>query len=298
MNLIRIIVSGLTFVLSVVSVVMAADIEKTFPAKETVNVNTVSGDCRIEVWDKNEIRVEIVDQMRPADSWEPVFRELSSSIKMTEEHYESNRGRIIWTIYVPQGTEVRFSTASGDMEIRNLKGDVDIETASGDIAMYGCKGEVDINTASGDINIEEITGRLDVSTASGDIDITGLSGLTDISTASGDIDIEDARLSESSSFSTASGDVIVSLAEKPTGDIEVSTASGNAAIECNGHELTGTVEMYAHYRSGDIDTDFDLGKKRVIRRDGDKWKFLTGVLGSEDPLIVISTASGRAELNK
>ena len=291
-------------------------ITKSFPAHDRVRINTVSGDCIISVWDRDAIDVEITSDVHPADAWEPQFDEGAGGLRLSEEHFGSDSGPIEWRIQVPAETEIRFSTASGDFEARGLKGDLSVETASGNVTLEHCESDIEVSTASGNIDLSESSGRLEISTASGDIkaraldgsirlsaasgdiDADGLTGEMEISSASGDVSAEAVRLTDASSFSSASGETAVTLADSPQHDIEVSSSSGTATLDFDGHPIVGSVEMYARYREGDITADIGFDHEEKVHLNGQRYVVKKATLDKDSPMIVIRTGSGEAELRK
>ncbi|MDH4157291.1 MAG: DUF4097 domain-containing protein [candidate division Zixibacteria bacterium] len=275
-------------------------ITKVFPAREMVKVNTISGDLVIVQAKGNEISVDIEYDIRPRGSFEPVFKERKSSLVMSEEfHGHSNSGRITWTVSVPEGTTVDFNTASGDMMVDGFSGEIRSSTASGDHDIRNFKGELEISTASGDFDIRNSEGIFDLSTASGNVEITNCRGEIDASSASGDIDISGVIFNEDCSFSSASGDVYVELAETPKHDLELSSASGNSVLNFNGHPIEGHFEFVAKYRHGDIESPIDFDDEETFRNPGDRERYVRKTFSRGDkPYISIRTATGEAVLEE
>ena len=291
-------------------------VEKTFDATESVRINTVSGDCIIKQGDGDKIHVHLVYNYSPRGSFEPEFEERSRVLRLSENHYESNNGRSVWTITVPAETRVRFSTASGDFEAGDLKADISVETASGDILLdnctgnldvevasgditaEGCGGEFEFSTASGDVAIRNCTGEFELQTASGDIEVDDCEGEFDLGVASGDIDAVGVTLNNPSSFETASGDVEVALAVTAEHDLVISTASGSATLDYNGNPIEGQFELTARLRRGRITAPFDFDDEEEYERWGQDYVRKSFRRGSDSPLVAIETASGRATLKE
>ena len=248
--------------------------------------------------------------------------------------HRSMSGDVSWTLTVPADTEIEFSTASGDITATGLKGsieastasgdidlrdvsaDVDISTASGDANLVNLDGDIEISTASGDIDIEDSEGDIELSTASGDIDATDVSGDIDLGAASGDIKISGSRgtfdigcasgdvdvkgvvIEGASEFSTASGNVEVSLAETCGYDLEISSASGNAILDYNGNEVKGFFEFTVHKRRGKISCPFDFDEEEEFEEHDQTYVRKSFSRKGDSPKIELSTASGKAVLKK
>ena len=271
---------------------------RSFEGIESIRINTVSGDCVIRKGSSDKVEVEVVWSYRPRDSFEPKFRERGRVLKLSEDMYGSNSGHSTWTLSVPDGIEVRFNSASGGMDIVGLSGEFSSETASGDIQVENSGGEFDFNSASGDVELNGCEGDIQVSTASGDIELNSCRGEFEISTASGSVEADGVVLQDISSFSTASGRVLVTLGASAEHDLHVSTASGRATLDYGGHPIRGYFEFTAKYRDGRIDSPFDFEDEERYRRWGDRYVTKWFTKETDSPRIYIETASGKAVLRE
>ncbi len=290
------------FVITAISLIcagsFAGEISKTFDSKKTIRIKTVSGDVTIIQGSKTEISVNLKWNFRSSGDYEPEFRERGNTLILTEEFHGSSSfsGNSNWVITVPPGTEIDFSTASGQLEVEDFEGFIEADLASGDVELYNCKGGFDIKTASGDIRADNCKGILELSTASGDVEVSDCEGEFDLSSASGNVEVARITVNKESSFTTASGDVEVSLAKTPSVDLTLSSASGDAELSYNGNKIIGSFEMEARYRKGHIRAPFDFETEDTYRRWGDKYVVKSVVRESDSPFISIHTASGRASL--
>jgi DUF4097 and DUF4098 domain-containing protein YvlB len=214
------------------------------------------------------------------------------------------------------GGDIDISVASGDIVLVNAKGEVDISTASGDISVENCGGNVELSTASGEISAKKCGGDIELSTASGDIEAVGLSDEIELSTASGDIEISDSKgtfdlgcasggikakgitIMGASEFSTASGEVLITLAETSEYDLELSSASGDVVLDYNGKPVKGFFEFTANKRRGRIACPFKFDKEEEFEEHGETYLRKSFSMKGDAPMIHLSTASGKAELKK
>ena len=291
-------------------------IRKTFDAKETVRIKTVSGDCFIKKGSSNHITVEVTYSVRPQGSFEPEFYERGNTLKLQERWYGSSSGRVTWEITVPANTEIEFSTASGDLTVAELTKSIEASTASGNLTIEKCDADYDLSTASGDISFEDSQGDFDLSTASGDIECFNVDGFFDLSTASGSIDISDSRgefdlscasgsvralnveIEEESNFSTASGRVEVRLAKSAEFDLDLSSASGSVTLDYNGNTIKGYFEFTARKRRGRINSPIKFEDEEEFERHGQTYVRKSFSKGGKSPRIFLETASGKVTLKK
>ncbi len=292
------------------------EIHKTFEAKNKVRIETVSGDCTIRSGDRNEIKVDVLYSVHPEDAFEADIQERSDEIKIKERWHGRSSGKVTWTITVPKGTDIRFSTASGDLSIDGIENEIEASTASGDITITNSQGKLEISTASGDVEVFDTTGEFDLSTASGDVKAFDVSGEIEISTASGDIRVKNSRgefdlscasgdievsgitLEDESSFSTASGDIEVGLAESLKYDLECSAASGDVELDYNGNEIKGFFEFTTKKHSGNIRSPLDFDTEEEYERGGRTYVKKSFSIGGSKPRILLSSSSGDVVLKK
>jgi DUF4097 and DUF4098 domain-containing protein YvlB len=246
----------------------------------------------------------------------------------------SSGGNSTWSLTVPEKTDIDFSTASGDLEVEDLKSTIEASTASGNVFFTNVAGEFEVSTASGDVEARVLKGKVRFSTASGEIDFSEFSGESRISTASGmikasklegeirlstasgrvnvtnssgefkvsaasgDVKADGIVIKSESSFSVASGDVEVTLGESPAYDLKVSAASGDAMLNFNNNPIRGLIKMTAKARRGRIKAPFKFDDEEYYFKWDDEYVTKTVKKGSASPLIEISTASGKAVLLK
>ncbi len=147
---------------------------------------------------------------------------------------------------LPRNVRVVISTASADVDVSGIDGDVEIRTTSGDIGLDDIGGRLTLETLSGDIRLGGRSGPARVTTMSGDITLRGVRDDVNVHTTSGDVmlgmdraaRVEAESISGSITFdgsttddarlqlTTHSGDVTLRLPESARGSIDVSTFNG------------------------------------------------------------------------
>ena len=114
-----------------------------------------------------------------------------------------------------------------------------------------------VKTASGDVNLGDVPGDLNMETASGDLRLRRGGGSLRASTASGDIQVGVLRQGQAS-VRTASGDIQVGVAAGTGVWMDLNTASGKTIsdLTARGPEVVpqspATLELRARTASGDI----------------------------------------------
>ncbi len=310
------------------------EVNKTFSPKEKISISTVSGDCIIKKGDNDQIKVNLIYTYSD-DCFEYDFTESVNSLIIREDFRGKNcKGESEWIITTPSNVEIKFntasgdlelnsidndvsaSTASGDMEFKNVGKEVDVSTASGDIKLdningnltistasgnitaKNCKNGIKLSTASGNINLEDINGKINLSAASGNITIINASGEFKVKTASGNIDARNIELNDKSYLGAASGDVLTSLSKSAAYDLTISSASGNSILDYNGNDIKGFFEFSARKDDGTIISPIKFDKEEVVEKNGKDYDVKSFTAKSDNPVIIIKTSSGKAQLKK
>ncbi|WP_440054508.1 hypothetical protein ACSLBF_16925 [Pseudoalteromonas sp. T1lg65] len=141
--------------------------------------------------------------------------------------YNGQSPRIDLTISIPSNLAVNLDDSSGDIEISNIQGRMEIDDSSGDIILRNI-ASAKIDDGSGDISIEQAN-DLKIDDGSGDINIK-VAGNIEIDDGSGSITIVTAKDVE---IDDGSGGIYVRDIE---GKVAVVDSSGNIDIEnISGH---------------------------------------------------------------
>ena len=155
-------------------------------------------------------------------------------------------------IRVPEGANLRVSTASGDLRGRGRFGWLEAEAASADIEVDELTGPATAKAASGDITLLAVGASAAVNTASGDVRLGRVDGDVVVKTASGDVAVEDAG--GDVTISTASGDQRVDAVA--AGSVDLKSASGDIKV---GVRQGATLWVDARAMSGDLSSEVELG---------------------------------------
>jgi DUF4097 and DUF4098 domain-containing protein YvlB len=242
--------------------VSAQDFQKSYSigAGGKVRISSVSGDITVKTYNGDSIQVSAVKTGRDREMVEVEDLSRGNTVELKARYPEQCNcdASIRFEVLVPAESKYdfeRLSTASGDITVTNARGTLAAKSASGDVTVTGFSGEATVSTASGDINISDVTGSVSARAASGDLNV------------------HIARLEGAGpmEFSTASGDVIVSLPADLDAEVSMSTVSGA------------------------LETDFPIEVKDRRRGSG---RQAFGRLGSGSRMVKIATASGDVRLKR
>ena len=144
-------------------------------------------------------------------------------------------------VSLDDAVSVAADTASGDVRMRDVGGELSVRTASGDVSVRRCDGPLTANLVSGDLSVHEAASGLTVTTVSGDIDVRAVGGgEISIQAVSGDVQLGikpgECLFIDASSVS---GDISSELAlddgppaakDAPVTELRVRTVSGDVEI--------------------------------------------------------------------
>ena len=144
----------------------------------------------------------------------------------------------------PDGADVELSTASADLDARGRLGAVGVKTASGDVVAAAC-ASLSVSSASGDVQAREVTSEVNVKTASGDVEIGSVGGRASINSVSGDVRVGHAA--DLVTLNSVSGDVEVEAlaggglrANAVSGDLSIGVVPG-LRLWIDAHSVSGTM---------------------------------------------------------
>jgi len=143
------------------------------------------------------------------------------------------------TVMLPDTLEVSIEDSSGDLVLQNVQSAV-LTDSSGDLEVRDVAGDLTINDSSGEIEIARVAGNLSVNDSSGDVEIEAVKGAVRIPVdSSGSIQIKNAGsvhiITDSSgdiSIEQVQGDVLVD--NDSSGDIVVADIGGKFTVSNDG----------------------------------------------------------------
>lgn len=208
-------------------------------------------------------------------------------------------------IEVPSGRDLAVYLATGEVDARDVEGDLTIDTGSGAVTAMDIAGSLDVDTGSGSVSVRGVAGDLRVDTGSGRVEAFDVRGRAiEIDTGSGGV-VGDGLEADVLGVDTGSGSI--QLARVLATEIGLDTGSGSIDIEVmtdvdrlDADTGSGSVTVRApaglgatvdiETGSGGIDLDFPV-EVRTVSRD-----HVRGTIGDGRGEINIDTGSGSIRL--
>ena len=165
-----------------VTTATAQDFQKTYRIASggAINIRNVSGNINITGTDGDAITVTAIKTGNDRELVEVADMSSDNRIDL-EAHYPSNCNcnvDVRFELRVPRGASYNFdqiTTASGDIKVSGVRGQMRLTTASGDVEVKDVAGEVSARSARGDVEVEinslEGTGDMKFASASGDVHV-------------------------------------------------------------------------------------------------------------------------------
>ena len=202
------------------------------------------------------------------------------AIKRMGYKYE-NKIQSHFIIHLPINTNITAESRGGDINIREIRGRIELRTKGGDIELKQLSGKITANTGGGDIQVDQSDGVLNLHTSGGDINISQSNGEFDTSIYGGDLSLVQLK-----------GNINASLIG---GNINLKSIDGDT-VTCNisGGDLiaqTLNASLIGQIKGGDIDLKNIRGSIDVNTSGGDIK--LEDIYGS----ATCSTSSGEIQGN-
>jgi hypothetical protein len=291
-------------------------IEKSFDPAESIKIETVLGGCTIRRGESGRINVR-VEYTYDDEDFEVRFRERGSTLYIEEDLDGNNpKGGAEWFIEVPEGIDIDFESATGGLTVSGTKGELEANSGTGGITVTGFSGELDansgtgkislarstgefkLNSGTGNVSIQDCGGSFDAGSGTGSVEIDNASGDIEANSGTGDVEAFDLTLESYGEFSSGTGDAEVELPDGEEYDLEISSGTGNASLDCGGADLDAYVEMTAKKRSGRISSSFEFEDEEEFHQGDDEYVRKWFTAGSGARKIEISTGTGRAKLKR
>jgi DUF4097 and DUF4098 domain-containing protein YvlB len=188
--------------------------------------------CDVEIVGEDRSNVEFEGVIKGSSSKKKEFKiihELNgSSLNIWIDRPNYIRGNIDGTLelIVPKDIELVVKNGSGDVYCRNMIADVTkLSASSGDMDIKNMTGDLYLTTTSGDIEVGKITGQLTTQSSSGDQEINTVDGNVSAKATSGSIELSNVVGDINSR--TSSGDLEI---DNINGKFKNVSTSGNLEI--------------------------------------------------------------------
>jgi len=242
--------------------------------------------------------------------------------KKATVHIDNRNGRI--SIQDLSGNE-DIANRYGDIEIRNINGEVKIDNRNGSITVEGIASNVVLTNRYANTTVKDIEGNLEIDARNGSVDVSGVKGNATITNAYAPINVEnvkgeltinghnnsidvqhvDGDVNANSSYqnvnirdpragvrvSGRNGDLTVAFEKPPEKDVVISSRYGTVTLDL---PSSSAFAIDARTEYGDIDSEFD----GLNHNSNNRERSLNGQVGRGGPKITIDLKNGNLHLGK
>lgn len=302
-------------------------IEKTYDVKSGGNLNVLSEFGAIEIQTAEQEKVEVVITKESKSKSVAAVEKMLADFELTFEHEGSdvhirgtfkhdqehwwkqfNLAKIHFLITVPQQYNIDLNTASGDVSVADLIGDVRLKTSGGSLRFQSITGTVLGHTSGGSIEAVNITGDVQVRTSGGSIRFGAIQGFVSGRTSGGSIkgtncnggmDVRTSGgniwlggISKNVNARTSGGSIQAAMKTQPQSECSLRTSGGQINFTLI-PDIAVDVEVKT--TGGRVLTDFEVESTIQGKVPNNR---LEGHINGGGPLLKLRTSGGSIHLQK
>jgi len=217
------------------------DVSKSAAVDGLVEIVNPRGEVTVVGWDKAEVSVSgELDDLTEEFQFEVDDNSTTIEIEIPRRSANWGDGSDLM-IHIPRASRVSFEGVSSDGNFRQIEGGLRARTASGDLEAEEIASQLNLTSVSGDVRAEECDGQARVSTVSGEIELRLMSDKVVVDSVSGDVEVELDEFTRLHA-TVVSGDLDIEGQLGPSGDIEMSSVSGDIDLVLRG-ELNARINV-------------------------------------------------------
>lgn len=201
---------------------------------------------------------------------------------------------VAYTIAAPSGTRLTVKSISGNVRVKDIKGDLTAESVSGNVQIANGGRLLATKSISGDVEVidTQVEGGLDAGSVSGSVTFRKVKARRlDLGSVSGSVTLADVDC-ERVNVQSVSGDIRFDGPLARSGRYELKSHSGEVRVAIAG---AAGFEVDANTFSGDVRSDFPITIQGDDRR---RRHSVHGVYGDGSAVLNLNTFSGNIVITK
>lgn len=225
----------------------------------TLSLGNVGGDVRVQVWDRNEVRV-----VAEHDRADRVVAELTGpQLRLGLRSRQGVPMAVEWSLSVPTWLPLELSNVEGDIRVQGLQAALQAQTVRGDINVEGCRGPLQANSIEGEVHLSDVNGNVSAGSVNNVIRLFRVKGPVEAQTVNGDIQMESVQ-SPNVDASTVNGRVFYASPYQPRGRYAFTSHNGRIYITVPPDEQNVNVTVQSF--NGEVEAPEPLPAPRPSRR--------------------------------
>ena len=274
------------------------EIQKTFDKKKEIEIKCVLGGCEILKSKDNKIHVDLIYSYDEED-FKAEFEERGDKLVIEEEIYGNNsNGHSHWKIYIPDGMEVDFESATGGLTVEGVDADLEGSSGTGSMTLINIKGEYEVSSGTGSVKLSDSEGEFELSSGTGRIRIEDSKGIFEGSSGTGSVKAENIIIEDEADFSSGTGSVNVTLIKGKDFELNLGSGTGSVELDLGGKKIDGYYEFTTNARNGKIDSPYKFDNEEEFWEGNAEKVKKSFTIGKSATRIYLSSGTGRVKLEK
>lgn len=219
---------------------------KTWPLQPggQLAVENRNGGITVEAWDRNEVQVEAIKQVKAASA-----ERARETLKKIRIDVQAGAGAVRIATRYPKdegdgffdwltGNNVSFSVTYKIKAPRQVVSD--LRSTNGGVRLVGTRGRAELSTTNGGVSVERVAGDIKLRSTNGGLTVVEASGTLDGVTTNGGINVHLTEVDGDVSLRTTNGGVTLRLPQDLRASVDIATSNGgiHSDLEVDGGEKT------------------------------------------------------------
>lgn len=219
---------------------------KSYPlqAGGELRVENRNGGITVEAWDRDEVRVEAIKQVKAASA-----ERAREALKKIRIDVQPSAGALRIATRLPKdegdgfldwmtGSHVNFSVTYKIKAPRELVSH--LQSTNGGVRLVGTRGRAELLTTNGGVSIEKVEGEIRMRSTNGGLTVVDAAGSLDGITTNGGITARLTEVNGDISLRTTNGGVTLRLPQDLRASVDIATSNGgiHSDLEVEGGRKT------------------------------------------------------------
>ena len=219
--------------------------QKTYPlqAGGELEVHNKNGGIAVEAWDRNEVQVVAIKQVKAAgnERAREAMKNLridvkpsASSVHIETRYPKEGDGFFDWLT----GDNINYSVTYKIKAPRQLV--AELHSSNGGVRLVGTRGRANLETTNGGVSIEKVEGEIRMRSTNGGLTVVDAAGTLDGVTTNGGISAELSEVDGDISLRTTNGGVTLRIPQDIRATLDIATSNGgiHTDLDVEGGEKT------------------------------------------------------------
>jgi DUF4097 and DUF4098 domain-containing protein YvlB len=206
--------------------------QKTYPLQSggQLEVGNRNGGITVEAWDRNEVRVEAIKQVKA-----PSEERAREAMKKIRIDVQQGAGAVRIATRLPKdegdgffdwltGNDVNFSVTYKIKAPREVA--THLQSTNGGVRLVGTRGRANLETTNGGVSIERVAGDVRMRSTNGGLSVVESAGSLDGVTTNGGVSVQLTEVDGDVSLRTTNGGVTVRVPQDVRASVDVETSNG------------------------------------------------------------------------